>query len=245
MRLLLHSFAAALVAVSFSASAEPALPTAVPCSADVPSAAAWYDAAVRQPSAGLAGQSVVVEVDLAASPGFSVDEDGLLHYRMLFNDVAEGWSWQPESRPGETDFYRWKFLPAGARVEEREAYVQEEKVGEPQRTQVMWRYDYFLAFDNAYDFYRRTDDDETGFTVRLPAVASGRPLRLHAVATLATPAVSESTTFWKAVHARPVDFTLKKRYLIGRLESVVVCGDDGELARIRPLPADAGQVAQR
>jgi hypothetical protein len=245
MRLLLHSFAAALVAVSFSLSAAPALPTAVPCSADVPSAAAWYGAAVRQPSAGLAGQPVVVAVDLASSPGFAVDDDGLLHYRMLFNDVAEGWSWQPESRPGESDYYRWKFLPAGVELEERKAYVQEEKVGEPQQTQVLWRYDYFLAFDNAYDFYRRLDDDETGFVARLPRSAVGQPIRLHALATLAPPALSESTTFWKAVHARPVDFTLKKRYLIGRLEALVVCGEDGELARIRPLPADAGPETQR
>jgi hypothetical protein len=42
-----------------------------------------------------------------------------------------------------------------------------------------------------------------------------------------------------------VDFTLKKRYLIGRLEALVVCGEDGELARIRPLPADAGPETQR
>jgi hypothetical protein len=39
--------------------------------------------------------------------------------------------------------------------------------------------------------------------------------------TLAAPCISESTTFWKAIHARPVDFTLKKRYLLGHLEAVV------------------------
>lgn len=32
--------------------------------------------------------------------------------------------------------------------------------------------------------------------------------------------LSESTTFWKAVPSAPVDFTLKKRYLIGQLEEV-------------------------
>ena len=37
---------------------------------------------------------------------------------------------------------------------------------------------------------------------------------------LAKDCLSDSTTFWKATSATPVDFTLKKRYLIGRLAAV-------------------------
>jgi hypothetical protein len=33
--------------------------------------------------------------------------------------------------------------------------------------------------------------------------------------------LSDSTTFWKATFSNPVDFTLKKRYLIGTLEEVL------------------------
>ncbi len=249
MRLLLHSFAAALVAVSFAALADPgdALLRGTPCAGDLPAAALRYAAARDVPEGDLVGRRVVLPVDLAASPGFEVDSDGVLHYRMLFNDVAEGWSWQPDVRPGEADYYRWKFFPLGTVVDERPAYVQEEKIGEPQQTRVQWRYDHFLAFDNAYDFYRRMDDDETGFVIRLPrGHAAAQPLRLHAVATLVAPPLSESTTYWKAIYSRPVDFTLKKRYFVGRLDALVICGGEGEeIARILPLPADAGQGGQR
>lgn len=39
-------------------------------------------------------------------------------------------------------------------------------------------------------------------------------------ARLVEPLIGESTKFWKATHAQPVDFTLKKRYLLGVLEEV-------------------------
>lgn len=249
MRLDLHSFAATTVAVLFfvfPARAVDMLPDAEPCAADLPAAMLWYDAIRPLPADAGHGRRIVVAVDLSASPGFSVD-GRLLRYRMLFNDVAEGWSWQPLARPGEADYYRWKYLPLGSLGEELPAYVQEEKIGEPQRTRVQWRYDYFLAFDNAYDFYRRTDDDETGFSLLLPeGVVGERPVRLHAIARLGEPATSESTTYWKAIYARPVDFTLKKRYLVGRLEALVVCAaEGGEMARIVPLPDAAARADQR
>ena len=249
MRLLLHSFAAALVAVSFSAVADvdDVLSYGAPCTGDPSRVAARYAAALALPGKSLVGQRITVPVDLAASRGFGIDADGAFHYRMLFNDVAEGWSWQPQVRPGEADYYRWKFFPLESVVEDRPAYVQEEKIGEPQRTEVQWRYDHFLAFDNAYAFYRHREDDETGFVAHLPAGIGGeRVISVHAVATLVEPPLSESTTFWKAIYSRPVDFTLKKRYFIGRLEALVICaadaagGDAEEVARILPLPADAG-----
>ncbi|MBI2306410.1 MAG: hypothetical protein HYU78_03825 [Rhodocyclales bacterium] len=209
-----------------------------PC-APLPAAAEWY-ARLRAPSPALhAGQRVAVEVDLAASAEFSREADGSLRYGMAFNDIAEGWSWQPQARPEAEDYYRWKFLPLQSFSEEGAAYVQEEKIGVPQRTRVERRHDYFLAFDNPQAFYRR---DTPEFVVRPAVPAAGdTALRLVAIARLAAPAHAESSTFWKATHARPVDFLLKKYYLIGQLEALVVCdaGSARELARI--VPAGASQ----
>ncbi|HEX5802669.1 MAG TPA: hypothetical protein VFY24_06570 [Azospira sp.] len=195
-----------------------------------------YAAFAALPPASLPGRSVAVEVDLAASAEFELTADGGFGYGMRFNDVAEGWSWQPQARPEDDDYYRWKFLPLGTSRDEGAAYVQEEKIGVPQRTRVERRNDYFLAFDNPYAFYAR---GAAGFAARLPA---GRTLRLVALARLGEPALAASTTFWKAVHAQPVDLTLKKYYLIGALQALVVCDAPSgrELTRIVPAP-----VAQR
>ncbi|MDQ5904110.1 MAG: hypothetical protein QG672_1703 [Pseudomonadota bacterium] len=247
MRLLLHSFSAALVAVLFffSPIARAELPFLVDlpdtaCATSIPAAADWYAGVAAMPTATQAGQRLALEIDQGASVGFDVDTAGALHYRMAFNNVAEGWSWQPLAQPESEDYYRWKFLPLQSVSEARGDYVQEEKVGEPQKTRVEWRYDYFLAFDNPYDFYPRVVDDDAGFVARIAPVSAGAergPLRLLALATLVEPAVAESTTFWKAIYSRPVDFTLKKRYLIARLEALLVCdGASGRmLARIDPI----------
>jgi hypothetical protein len=79
--------------------------------------------------------------------------------------------------------------------------------------------DYFLAFDNLYDFYPRSVDDDAGFSADLPADAAAN-LGMRVRARLIEPVISESTTFWKATHAKPTDFTLKKRYLITVLDEV-------------------------
>ena len=194
----------------------------------------WYAEVQALPTELRAGLRLALAIDLAASPDFSGDDSGVLRYRMAFNNVAEGWSWQPLARPEAEDYYRWKFFPLQSVREERPSYVQEEKIGEPQQTRVEWRYDYFLVFDNLYAFYPRVADDDAGFVI--PVSAANTSIRLVALAVLGEPALSESTTFWKAIHARPVDFTLKKRYLIGALEALVVCdGASGrELARIHP-----------
>jgi hypothetical protein len=240
MRLLRSSFLAALAAFLFSARPATAdlpqfdLSGDSPCATGLPTAVDWYAGVQSMPADLKSGQRVALAVDLAASPSFSADDSGVLRYRMAFNNVAEGWSWQPLARPEAEDYYRWKFFPLQSVREERPSYVQEEKIGEPQQTRVEWRYDYFLAFDNLYAFYPRVADDDAGFLI--PVTAASTSIRLVALAVLAEPALSESTTFWKAIHARPVDFTLKKRYLIGALEALVVCdGASGRaLARIHP-----------
>lgn len=176
----------------------------------------------RQAAAPQAGECFTLPVDLAASPGFTDDTaDGKreLRYRMAFNQIAEGWSWQPGSDPATQDYYRYKFLPLQTVIQERGEYHAEDKIGVDQAMQVVWRYDYFLAFENLYDFYPRSVDDDAGFALE---VAAGRPLRpgIRVSACLKAPVVSESTTFWKAIHARPTDYTLKKRYLVADLAAV-------------------------
>jgi hypothetical protein len=168
-----------------------------------------------------AGQSVELDVDLAAGTLAVTEADGRLdvHYTMAFNQIAEGWSWQPLADPAVEDYYRFKYLPLQSVAVERGEYAGEDKIGTTQQMKVSWRYDYFLAFDNLYDFYPRVVDDDAGFSADLPAALAGR-VGLRARAHLVEPVISESTTFWKAIHARPTDFTLKKRYLVGKLDEI-------------------------
>ncbi|MBP5987687.1 MAG: hypothetical protein KA538_10955 [Azonexus sp.] len=168
-----------------------------------------------------AGQAVELDVDLAAGTLAVTEADGRLdvHYTMAFNQIAEGWSWQPLADPAVEDYYRFKYLPLQSVAVERGEYAGEDKIGTTQQMKVSWRYDYFLAFDNLYDFYPRVVDDDAGFSADLPAALAGR-VGLRARAHLVEPVISESTTFWKAIHARPTDFTLKKRYLVGKLDEI-------------------------
>lgn len=170
----------------------------------------------------MSGQEIEVEVDLAASSGFTVDATGEraeVRYRMAFNQVAEGWSWRPLADPAVDDYYRYKFLPLQSVAVERGEYAHEDKIGVTQQMKVSWRYDYFLAFENLYDFYPRGADDDAGFSADLPAGKVAH-LGLRARAHLIAPVISESTTFWKATYGKPTDFTLKKRYLIAVLDEV-------------------------
>lgn len=256
MRLLLHSFAAASVAVSFCTAAsggavgqsvvQPAVQTIGDvCAAGLPGVESAY-IALRDSSRRESSPSVVLAVDLAAGGGLEIDADGAYRYPMYFNDVAEGWSWRPQARPEDEDYYRWKYLPLASHLEERGHYVQEEKIGTPQETRVQWRYDYFLVFDNPQDFYARRTE-ESGFSGRLsrPSGSQGDAhpsLRLLAVLAPDETQPPDSTTFWKAVHARPVDFTLRKRYLAGKLRAIVICDGEGEIGRLdaRSTRAAAG-----
>ncbi len=187
--------------------------------------------------AALAGRRIAVEIDLAASPGYSLDAVGdrrEARYRMAFNNVAEGWNWRPLADPQKEDYYRAKFLPLKSVTVERGDYDGQDKIGVTQRMKVTWRYDYFLSFDNLYDFYARGGDDDAGFVAPLPPGQNGE-VRMLAIARLSEPYVSESTTFWKATYGKPTDFTLKKRYLHGRLEAVLFYDSkDGRiLGRVR------------
>lgn len=167
---------------------------------------------------------VAVEIDLDSSPGFSIDLRGdrlEARYRMAFNNIAEGWSWRPLADPLTEDYYHAKFLPLKSVLSERGEYMAEDKVGELQRMQVIWRYDYFLAFDNLYDFYPRSVESDAGFVASLPVIGASDSIQMVAVARLVEPHYSESTTFWKATYGKPTDFTLKKRYLHGQLEAVL------------------------
>lgn len=182
------------------------------------------------------GQEIEVDVDLAASPGFSVEVLGVraeVRYRMAFNQIAEGWSWRPLADPAVDDYYRYKFLPLQSELVERGEYAHEDKIGVTQQMKVVWRYDYFLAFDNLYDFYPRGVDDDAGFSADLPAAMAGQ-LGIRVQARLIDPVLSESTTFWKATYGKPTDFTLKKRYLMGVVDAVefVDSGDGRVLCRI-------------
>jgi len=200
-----------------------------------------FEALARLPEAGLRalpGQAIEVDVDLAAGSGLGVEVTGeraAVRYRMAFNQVAEGWSWQPQADPAVDDYYRYKFLPLQSVAVERGEYLHEDKIGSPQRMKVNWRYDYFLAFDNLYDFYPRSVDDDAGFTADLPAEVAGH-LGMRARLRLSEPVISESTTFWKATYGKPTDFTLKKRYLVGVLEEVsfVDLENGSVLCTIRP-----------
>lgn len=168
------------------------------------------------------GECVNVEVDLSAGPLVAPEESGLggtLVLPMVNNNVAEGWSWQQGSIPSEQDFYRFKFLPLASNIEHRGEYQGEDKIGETQTMNIEWRYDYFLAFDNLYDFYPRSDADNAGFVLHR-APQSSQSVGVKAQLCLTEPTTTESTTFWKATHGKPTDLTLKKRYLIGKLKQI-------------------------
>ena len=198
-------------------------------------------AEVRANQKPVVGDLIEVDIDLLSSPGFSVEQIGDLaeiRYRMAFNNIAEGWSWQPLANVAVDDYYRFKFLPLQSVTEARGEYAFEDMIGDIQQMKVVWRYDYFLAFENLYDFYPRAVDDDAGFVARVP-LSKAQNVVMRATARLIEPVISESTTFWKAVHAKPIDFTLKKRYMVGKLETVsFIDGESGKLLqRLMPLSA--------
>jgi hypothetical protein len=190
-------------------------------------------AAAPDPSPARCTQGETVTLAVALGEGLPLDTaydaaSGRLRilYRMAFNQLTEGWNWHPLAAAAGGDYYVFKYLPLGSSSEERGSYRAEDKIGTPQEFRVQWRTDHFFAFDNPYDFYPRTTDDDAGFTaeIALPAAAAERlargDLRMALSVRLAANCLSDSTTFWKATSARPVDLTLKKRYLVGVLDEV-------------------------
>lgn len=176
----------------------------------------------------LDGRLFSFAVDLDNSPAFSMDLDAqtgtlTLLYRMAFNNIAEGWSWEPLANPDGEDYYRFKFLPLKSTQQEKAGPVEVELYpGKRLEVRNVWRYDYFLAFENLYDFYPRALDDDAGFgaRIKMPLLPVRERLKMLALFRLKAPYHAESNTFWKADFADPVDFTLRKRYLVGQLEEI-------------------------
>lgn len=164
-------------------------------------------------------------------------------YRMAFNQVTEGWNWHPESLQSGEDYYRYQYLPVKSVFEDKSGYRQEDKIGDAQDVQVRWRHDYFFAFDNLYDFYPRTTADDAGFAaeVIVPHGDAGRlltgDLRMALRGHLTEPCLADSTTFWKATFGTPVDFTLRKHYLMGKLDEVLFY-DNASRHILARLPAE-------
>jgi hypothetical protein len=218
-------------------------------------AAAHFDSAVQSLPAGYAGDDIkkwygeisafapvdasikdevfAFVVDLDAGPNFSREYDAAsgkleLRYNMAFNQIAEGWSWDDLANPDQRDYYHFKFLPLGFETASRHAPVVVELYpGKMVEVRNRWRYEYFLAFDNLYDFYERKVDDDAGFGAAVAMKAEdarrlveGKTLRTLALCRLKPPYHAESNTFWKATFAEPVDYTLRKRYLMGDLLEV-------------------------
>lgn len=194
----------------------------------------WYGEISSAPEASGARDGIFAfAVDLAAGPNFSQGYDGQggkleLRYNMVFNQIAEGWSWDEQADPNQRDYYRFKYLPLGTETASKRApEVVELYPGKTVEVTNLWRYDYFLAFDNLYDFYDRKVDDDAGFAASVAVKAEeagqlteGGRVRMLAVCRLRAPWHTESNTFWKATYANPVDYTLRKRYLIGELLEV-------------------------
>lgn len=168
-----------------------------------------------------AGECYAVDIDLAGRDTLAVDaaEAGRpAGYRLHYDDIAEGWSWRDVPAAGETDYYRYKSLPLGSRSEKRGEYQAEDQIGELQTMNVVWRYDYYLAFADPARLAALPDDAGGHFAA--PAKTPPEALRVVARVCPDAPPTRESTTFWKATHGTPVDFTLKKRYLVGQLQRI-------------------------
>lgn len=216
----------------------------------------WFKVVSGMQAAGLGAldeQRFSFVVDLDNSPSFSLDYDAAsgrftMLYRMAFNNVAEGWSWEALANPESADYYRFKFLPLLSTQEEKSAPVTVELYpGMKREVKNLWRYDYFLAFENLYDFYPRKADDDAGFGAAVSlsadqarALTEGGNVRMLARFRLKPPYHSESNTFWKADFADPVDFTLRKRYLVGELLEVWFYdhASGKVLARLAPVRKD-------
>lgn len=218
-------------------------------------AAAHFDSAVQALPAGYAGDDIkkwygeistspavaesikdelfAFSVDLDAGPNFSREYDAAsgklaLRYNMVFNQIAEGWSWDPLADPDQRDYYHFKFMPLGFEVASKHVpEVVELYPGQSVEVKNRWRYEYFFAFENLYDFYDRKVDDDAGFNAGIEMKAEeakrlteSKAVRMLAMCRLKPPYHTESNTFWKATFAEPVDYTLRKRYLVGDLIEV-------------------------
>jgi hypothetical protein len=182
--------------------------------------------------AGLAGQGFTLQVDDPAEDRRDIERlpDGRVRlvYRMGRNDVTEGWNWHPEADLQREDYYRYKYLPLGQRETEiAPPRVEPDPAYGDFRVTYRRRDAYYFAFDNPYDFYPRNDADD-GFAIEV-AEASLSRFHLLAHGRFAAPWRAESSTYWRAIPAQPVDLWMKNRYFMGRLETLWFCSDDGRI----------------
>ncbi len=177
------------------------------------------------------GETITLDVPLTVDAPLEQTYDKAtsrlrVFYPMQFNDLTEGWNWHPEEVAAGRDYYTFKFLPLGSVTEARGSYRVTDIAGQPLDYPIRWRYDYFFAFDNPAAFYPRDAGDAAGFAVDIPVSAADATrlgngdLRMALRGRLRADCLADSNTFWKATASAPVDFTLKKRYLIGRLEEI-------------------------
>ncbi len=192
---------------------------------------------IQEVTAEYARQAADCKAGDTVTLGVTLDESSLdteyaagrlrIRYSMGFNHVTEGWNWHPEATQQGGDYYRFKYLPLGSQVEEKGQTTRQDADGIRREYVNRWQYDYFFTFDNPDDFYARDGDEQSGFVaeLELPASEARRliqgDLRMAMRGRLAQGCVTESTTYWSGLPAKPVDFTLKKRYLIGKLSEVI------------------------
>ena len=176
-----------------------------------------------------ADETIDLDVPLGSEAGIHYDAaTGRLRvfYPMQFNDLTEGWNWHPEEVAAGRDYYTYKYLPLGSAHEARGSYRNIDPAGNTVEYPIRWRWDFFFAFDNPYDFYPHDAGDAAGYAATFAVTATDAnrlrqgDLRMSLRGRLRSNCLSESTTFWKATASAPVDFTLKKRYLIGRLDEI-------------------------
>lgn len=218
----LHWLAIGLSLFSFACSAADEPPRDAP--------GEYLRRAAHAPTARCAtGEVLTLDVPLSAATEITYDVAASrlrVFYPMQFNDLTEGWNWHPEEVAAGRDYYTYKYILLGSTHEARGSYRTTDLAGQPLEYPIQWRYDYFFAFDNPYAFYSREAGDLAGFTadITVPAATAKRladgDLHMALRGRLRADCLSESTTFWKATASAPVDFTLKKRYLIGQLEEV-------------------------
>ena len=148
-----------------------------------------------------------------------------------------GWNWHPADAMAGGDYYAFKYLQLASEVEDGRSYQGEDKIGSPQEFRVQTRYDYFFAFNNLNEF-STTDDDDAALLFSLPTGIDPASVGLRAEVCLSEPVTRESTTFWKATYGKPVDLTLKKRYLVGSLRALhVIAPENGQrLASLHARP---------
>lgn len=232
----LYRFLGAWLALPLAAFAAGDFPAGSDCAAlKAEDAVTAYRTLAAMPASdlpGMQGREITVRIDDPASDRW--DSETLasgkqrLIYRMGRNDVTEGWNWHPEADHSLEDYYRYKYFPLGEREGEVAPARTEGLPGQNFEVKVVRRDAYYFAFDNPYEFYSRNDADG-GFAAEVAATAPVGKFVLLARGRLAAPWRAESTTYWRAIPAKPVDLTLKNRYLMGRLETFWFCGEDGRI----------------